>query len=110
MKASELKNRVMTNGGMLIDKVFDTNSIQDKMMNGLLRTVLKANINKFDNVLGLISDSNGDIILDELENMIPEKIDIDLTEYASRWSIPSWMIPNKIVLLTKNDILEIIKG
>lgn len=110
MKASELKNRVMTNGGMLIDKIFDTNSIQDKMMNGLLRTILKANINKFDNVLSMISDSNGDIILDELENMIPEKIDIDLTEYASRWSIPSWMIPNKIVLLTKNDILEIIKG
>lgn len=110
MKASELKNRVMTNGGMLIDKIFDTTSIQDKMMNGLLRTILKANINKFDNVLSMISDSNGDIILDELENMIPEKIDIDLTEYASRWSIPSWMIPNKIVLLTKDDILEIIKG
>lgn len=110
MKINELKSRVLNNGSGLIDKIFDTNSIQDKMCNGLLRTVLRANIDKYDDLLKLLTDPNGDIIMDEIIKMIPEKIDIDLTEYAIRWDIPRWMIPNKIVLLTRDDILEIIKG
>lgn len=110
MTRSELKNNIKNNGYQLIDKIFDTNMIQDKMCNGLAKTILNANINKYDTMLDMITDESGHINVDEIINMIPENISMDLEEYANRFDIPKWMLPNKIIFITREDIIQIIKG
>lgn len=110
MKINEFKTRAISGIYQLIDNIFDSTSLPDKMCNGICKQVVKSNINKYDSFLNMICDENGHIQVDEIEKIIPEHFEIDMEDISRRWDIPSWMIPKKILLLTREDILNIIKG
>lgn len=35
---------------------------------------------------------------------------MDISQITSKWGVPKYLIPNKILLLTKTDIMDILKG
>lgn len=109
MNATEFKNSVLNGLNGLVDEWFDSTSIEDTLFNGICRTVINANKNKYDNIISMFSDENGDVMIDDLieniVNRLPEKIEIDLKQYIN---LP--FVPNKILLLTRQDIIKIIKG
>lgn len=113
MKVQEFKLTTINKLYSIVDEWFDTNTLQDRFINGAMKTIIKANQNKYDGVINMFVDENGDIDLTEikkqLEGVIPEKLEMDVKEITQRWNIPSYLIPNKILLLTRKDILDILK-
>lgn len=109
MKKEELKDNLHKGLYGLVDEWFDGSNLPDTLFNGMAKTVISSNINKFDGYMELITNENGDIMTDDLinnvVNQLPEKIEIDLKQYIN---LP--FVPNKILILTKNDITQIIKG
>ena len=113
MKVQEFKLMLLNKLYTITDEWFDTNTLQDRFINGTLKTIIKANKNKYDNLINMFADENGDIDLSEMRNqlinVIPERIEMDVNEITSKWNIPSYLIPNKLLLLTRKDILDILK-
>lgn len=99
MKKSELKSRLVNGIDNLVDEWFDDN----KLFNGIAHTIVKANQNKFDGIIDMLTNENGDVLVDELLQYMTEDIQIDLTKYSS-------LLPNKILILSKQDVMNIIKG
>lgn len=86
----------------MIDKWFDTNSLNDNICKALAYTLINANIDKYDKYLDYVCDANGMIQLNTfmdalIENYMPYQI--DLTKY----NIP--FLPNKILLVGKQDLI-----
>lgn len=109
MNINEFKENVVIRLNDLVDEWFDQNTLNDKLFNGIARTIIDSNKNKFDGYINLVTDENGDVmvnaLVDNIVGILPEKIEIDLKKYIN---MP--FIPNKILILTKNDITQIIKG
>lgn len=109
MKKEEFTTNVLKQLNVLIDDWFDSNTVQDQITKALAKTVLETNVNKVQPMLDIFSDENGevrtDILMKHLEDVLPEKIEIDLKRYIN---LP--FIPNKILLLSKEDIIKMIKG
>lgn len=113
MKVQEFKLMVLNKLYKITDEWFDTNTLQDRFINGTLKTIIKANQNKYDNLINMFADENGNVDLSEMRNqlvnVIPEKIEMDVTEITSKWNVPSYLLPKKVLLLTRKDILDILK-
>lgn len=113
MKTNEFKLMVVNKLYSLVDEWFDTNTLQDRFINGTLKTIIKANQHKYDNLINMFADENGNVDLSEIRNqminVIPERIEMDVNEITSKWNVPSYLIPNKLLLLTRKDILDILK-
>jgi hypothetical protein len=64
-------------------------------------SLINANINKYDNVLDMFADENGDIdvedILNNIGNTMEESYKIDLQQFSP-------LLPNRILLISKEDI------
>ena len=102
MNKGELKMIVSNHFNKLIGEWFDTNSIQDNLAKTFAKTILQANINKYDNIIDLVTDENGDVLINELIDNIPfEDIKIDLTTF----NIP--LLPRKILIFSKQDFERI---
>lgn len=75
---------------------FDDNPI----LKVLGMSIIDANINKYDNVLDMFADENGDIntdaLIDNLKNTMVEPIKIDLP-----------ILPNRILLISKEDLTRL---
>lgn len=99
MKKSELKTRLIKGINKMVDEWFDDNLF----FNGIAHTIVKANQNKFDNIIDLITDENDDVLVDDIINYMTDDIQIDLTKYSS-------LLPNKILILSKEDVKQIING
>lgn len=101
MKKEEFKSKSIEYINKLIDEWFDTNSLQDNLARSFAKTFVKANQNKYDNIIDMVTDEKGNVLIDDLLNNfnIGHNIEMDLSKYGS------WM-PNKILLLTQNDIEE----
>lgn len=101
MKKGEFKMKAVNYMNKLIDNWFDTNTLQDNLARSFAKTIVKANQNKYDNIIDMLTDENGDVLVDDLLNNlnIKNNIEMDLTKYGS-------FLPNKILLLTPNDIEE----
>ena len=88
-----------------IDKLISEWFSDKPLFKGLAKTVLQANINKYDNVLGLLTDKDGNILVDELVNNMGDSIEkgyeIDLTNISP-------LLPNRILLVSKEDIQSLI--
>lgn len=69
---------------------------------GLGISLVDANINKYESVIDMFTDENGDIdvngIIDNLGDSINE-IKIDLRQYSP-------LLPNRTLLITKDDIMK----
>lgn len=88
-----------------IDKLI-TEWFGDKpLFKGLAKTILEANINKYDNLLEMIADKDGNLLIDELVNNMGDAIEkgyeIDLTTISP-------LLPNRILLISKEDIQALI--
>lgn len=73
------------------------------LFKALALTVIKANINKYDNLLELLTDENGDILVDELFNNlnIRNGYEIDLTTISP-------LLPSRVLIISKQDIENIL--
>lgn len=66
---------------------------------------INANINKYDNIIDMFADENGNIdvegILNDLGDDMENTFKIDLEEYSP-------LLPKRILLITKEDIKNLI--
>ena len=99
MKLNDLKRVISTHGNRLINEWFNDSPV----FKALAMTMLKANINKYDNYLNLLTDENGDIMIEELINNlnIRNGYEIDLTRISP-------LLPSRVLILSKEDIDAII--
>lgn len=111
MNVQDFKLNTINKLNNLIDQWFD-NGIQDGIINGVLKSLIKNNQNKYDELIKLFVDEDGNVDLNELHKQLDKHIDkdieIDLKSLAIKLNIPSYIVPNKILFLTKNDILKLI--
>ena len=97
MKKGELKIKVLNYFNRQIDMWFDSNSLQDNIARTFAKTIVKANQNKFDNIIDMLTDENGEVLVDELlDNFEFQDISIDLTQYSS-------LLPRKILIFSRSD-------
>ena len=99
MKTSDVKVVIYNHLNKLIGEWFE-----DKpLIQAIAKTALKANINKYDNLLEMLTDEKGNLLVDELiDNLgIKDGYNIDLTTISP-------LLPNRIVLITKEDINALI--
>lgn len=100
MQINEVKTVIYNHLTKLINEWFN-----DKpLIKALAKTIVQANLNKYDNVLEMITNEKGDVMVDELiENMgIVDGYQIDLTSISP-------LLPNRIVIISKEDIQNILK-
>ena len=68
-------------------------------------TIVQTNINKFDGLIDMLTDENGnvkaDLLIDNLGDTIENGMSIDLTTISP-------LLPQRILLITKQDIDEIV--
>lgn len=70
---------------------------------GIGLSLIDANINKFDNIIEMFADENGDIDIENLRKNIPNtELKIDLKKYSP-------LLPNRTLLITKNDMERLFK-
>ena len=101
MKKEELKPILKDFLTDMINDWFSDKPIWKTLGNSLIT----ANINKYDNVIDMFSDENGDIDIEEILNNITETMEesymIDLQKYGS-------FLPSRILLISKEDIKKLI--
>ena len=106
MTIQELKSNILTKSDYLLNDWFDQNTLSDNIFKGIGKTIIQSNINKYDNVINLFADENGDLNIDMLiENIIsqfPDKFEIDIQKMIG---IPF----NKILLISRQDIVNLLK-
>ena len=61
MKTSEFKLRLVQGINGLIDDYFGANNMADKLINSTLKIIIKQNQNKYDDIIELFADENGEI-------------------------------------------------
>ena len=68
-------------------------------------TAVQANVNKFDSIIDMISDENGDVNIDgmveNLSDFLNKDLEIDLTTISP-------FLPHRVVIITKNDMNTLI--
>lgn len=99
MQTSKVKTVISNHLNKLIGEWF-----QDKpLIQAFAKTALQANINKFDNILEMLTDEKGNLMIDELINNLGIKngYEIDLTTISP-------LLPSRILIITKEDINTLI--
>ena len=99
MQINEVKTVIYNHLNKLINDWFS-----DKpLVKALAKTILQANLNKYDNVLEMITNEKGDVMVDELiENMgLLDGYQIDLSTISP-------YLPNRILIISKEDIQNIL--
>lgn len=112
MKIHEVKLRLNSSINKLIDTYFGLPTVTEKMVNATLKIIAKQNMYKLDSILGMFADQNGEIdpqaILYEYASQIDENgIRIDIKEYIDNDLIKQ-ILPNKILIIKKEDIMGLI--
>lgn len=68
-------------------------------------TIVQTNINKFDGLIDMLTDENGnvkaDLLIDNLGDALEQDMTIDLTTISP-------LLPQRILIITKQDIQEIV--
>lgn len=68
-------------------------------------TAIQANVNKFDGVIDMITNENGDVnidgLVDNLEDFLNKDLQIDLTTISP-------FLPQRILIITKSDMQTLI--
>lgn len=97
MKKDDLKPILKDFLGKMMNEWFDDKPLWKSLGNSLIN----ANINKYDNVLDMFADENGNIdvegILNNIGNTMEESYKIDLQQFSP-------LLPNRILLISKEDI------
>ena len=97
MKKDDLKPILKDFLGKMMNDWFSDKPLFKTLGNSLIN----ANINKYDNVLDMFADENGNIdvegILNNIGNTMEESYKIDLQQFSP-------LLPNRILLISKEDI------
>lgn len=111
MKTQELKMKLQETAEKLINTYFSDTTIIDRMTNATLKSLLKANMTKIDEILNMFTDKNGEIdaeyIIGNYAEAIGESFQIDIKDCIKSDFIKS-LLPNKILIISKDDVLNII--
>lgn len=112
MRIGEVKLRLVKSVNNLIDTYFGAPTVTEKMLNATLKVLLKQNVNKIDPMLTLFADENGEInpqeILIEYANQIDDNgLVVDIQNYVKNDTLKQ-LLPNKILILKKDDIMNLI--
>lgn len=113
MTISEFKLRLQETLNGFIDTYFGEQTVADKLINSTMRILVKTNINKFDSILGMFADENGDInaseIIEEYSRQLGgDGIRIDIRDYINNDFIRGLM-PEKILLVKKEDFQRMLQ-
>lgn len=106
MKSDVFKIKMTNYLNGLVNGWFDGVSMPDIFLNGLLKTAIKANINKYDDILAMFTDENGDILISDLidnlgDRLVGDGIQIDLKAVFPQYKA---FLPNKVLLFSKSDL------
>lgn len=112
MKISEFKLKVVKGINGLIDDYFGSSSMTDKFLNATLKIIVKQNQHKYDGILELFTDENGEIdekmIMEEYSDILGrDGFVVDIRDYVKSDMIKQ-MLPNKALKITKDDIIDIL--
>jgi hypothetical protein len=112
MNTQEVKLKLITSVNRLIDTYFGTPTVMEKMINATLKVLVKQNAYKIDGMLELFTDQNGNInpqdILLEYANQLDENgIIVDIKQYINNDTLRNFL-PNKVLVLKREDILSLI--
>lgn len=113
MTISEFKIRLHETLNGFIDTYFGESTMADKLINSTMKILVKTNINKFDNILSMFADENGNInaseIIEEYSKQIGgDGLRIDIREYIHNDFIKGLM-PEKILLVRKEDFQKMLQ-
>ena len=111
MKTHEFKLKVVKGLNDLIDVYFGSKNLNERFINATLKFLVKQNSNKYDNILSMFSDENGEIDIYTMtdyyvEVIGDEGIKFDLKKYITNDTIRS-IIPDKVLVLKKEDIMNL---
>lgn len=111
MNIGELKMRLLNKVNSLIDIYFGNNDLTEKFINSTLKIIAKQNIHKIDDIFQLFTDKNGDIdlnmMIQEYSKMIPDEgIILNIKNYVNNDIIRN-MLPDKVLLIKREDIMSI---
>ena len=111
MKAGEVKIRLSNVIIEMIDTYFGGSGLNEKFINSTLKIILKQNLYKVESVLELFADKDGDIniveIVEEYSKMISDDgLIFDIKQYVDNDIVKS-LIPDKILVIKRNDILKL---
>lgn len=112
MKISEFKLRLIRFGNKLIDMYFPGDGITDRMISASAKYVLKNKVNELDPVLSMFAQ-NGELNETEFlefmkENMIKDGLKINAYDYFDKNSPFLSLLPNKTLIIRKDDLDEIL--
>jgi NADPH-dependent curcumin reductase CurA len=112
MNIQEVKLKLITSVNRLIDTYFGSPNLTEKMINATLKVLVKQNSYKVDGMLSMFTDANGEInpqdILMEYANQIGDNgVIIDIKQYVNNETLKQ-LIPNKALVITKEDILNLV--
>ena len=97
MRKDDLKPILKDFLGKMMNEWFNDKPLFKTLGNSLIN----ANINKYDNVLDMFADENGNIdvedILNNIGNAMEDAYQIDLRQFSP-------LLPNRILLISKEDI------
>lgn len=95
MKTNEAKQVIVNHLNKLITEWFGDKPI----IQAVAKTALQANINKYDNLLEMLTDEKGNLLINELiTNLcINNGVEIDLSTISP-------LLPNRVVIISKSDI------
>ena len=110
MKASEFKIQTVNKLFNLVDDYFNGITIQERLINGTIKQVIKNKQHQFDDWLEMFTDENGNIQTDEIKNAIADmgNIELSIKDLAKQFNIPSYLLPNKVLIFTKQDIINLL--
>lgn len=113
MKIGEVKLKLSNAVLNLIDTYFNGKDMSERFINSTLKIILKQNLYRVDSVLSLFADKDGNIntdeIVEEYSKMIGESGYIfDIKEYISNDTVRN-MIPDKVLVIKQEDILNLFK-
>ena len=111
MKISEFKIKTLNGINKLIHTYFSGTDIKDKFINATLKIFVKQNINKYDNIISMFADENGEIvvadILEEYSKVFGDDgFVFDIRDYVKNDMIRS-LLPNKALIIKKEDFMDI---
>ena len=66
-------------------------------LKGLGIALVDANVNKYDSILDMFADENGEIDVEGIIKNMDDRIEIDLQSLSP-------ILPNRILLITKSDL------
>ena len=69
-------------------------------------TIIQTNVNKFDGLIDMLTDENGNVNIDQLVDNLGDVLERDMTIDLTTISP---YLPKRVLVITKADIQELIK-